>query len=105
MDTLKKLLSEIALATKIKVRLEMHDYENWKDGIYHGDAGKYAPVIIDILNEYYHFQPELDKCEGDSNGLSCEQLQGFFEFYKEKFGGGFNTDVLEITLKQYRETL
>ena len=34
-----------------------------------------------------------------------EQLQGFFEFYKQKFGGGFNTDVLEITLKQYQETL
>jgi hypothetical protein len=34
-----------------------------------------------------------------------EQLQGFFEFYKNKFGGGFNTDVLEITLKQYQETL
>lgn len=34
-----------------------------------------------------------------------EQLQGFFDFYKKKFGGGFNTDVLEITLKQYKETL
>lgn len=34
-----------------------------------------------------------------------EQLQGFFEFYKKKFGGGFNTTVLEITLKQYQETL
>lgn len=34
-----------------------------------------------------------------------EQLQGFFKFYKQKFGGGFNTDVLETTLKQYQETL
>lgn len=34
-----------------------------------------------------------------------EQLQGFFDFYKQKFGDGFNTDVLEITLKQHKETL
>lgn len=34
-----------------------------------------------------------------------EELHGFFKYYKDKFGGGFNTDVLEITMKQYIETL
>jgi|DEB0MinimDraft_6_1074348.scaffolds.fasta_scaffold94465_1 hypothetical protein len=48
----------------------------------------------------YHYLSKAMKLRGQS-----EQLQGFFEFYKQKFGGGFNTDVLEITLKQYRETL
>ena len=39
-------------------------------------------------------------CKSDS-----EQLQGFFDYYKKKFGNGFSTDVLEITLKKYKETL
>ncbi len=34
-----------------------------------------------------------------------ELLQGLFQFYKGKFGGGFNTDVLETVIKQYEETL
>tara|TARA_R110000851_G_scaffold282396_1_gene435917 strand:- start:49 stop:303 length:255 start_codon:yes stop_codon:yes gene_type:complete len=63
--------------------------------------GDMTPEAFTILNDrnkqainYTHC------CESDS-----EQLQGFFDYYKKKFGNGFNTDVLEITLKQYKETL
>jgi hypothetical protein len=34
-----------------------------------------------------------------------EPLQGFVDYYKKKFGNGFNLDILEITMRQYKETL
>jgi len=52
MDILKKLLSRIPLATKIKNALEMHDYDNWKEGIYYGDAGKYTSVMIGVSGRF-----------------------------------------------------
>ena len=58
--------------------------------------GAYVDCIVQLeaAINYTH------SCKSDS-----EQLQGFFDYYKKKFGGGFNTEVLEITLKQYKETL
>lgn len=58
------------------------------------------------LDELDQFIDKMDtQCVLSNVVGQSEQLQGFFDFYKKKFGGGFNTDVLEITLKQYKETL
>ena len=34
---------------------------------------------------------------------TAEELNDFFDFYKSKFGVGFQTDVLEITINQFKE--
>ena len=78
--------------------------------------------LVKLLRDSYDLQEEkseetaywhLQKLRSEIKQLTLtdvvksdsEQLQGFFDYYKKKFGGGFNTEVLEITLKKYKETL
>ena len=63
----------------------------------------YIKTPISVLRYISELEAAINythSCKSDS-----EQLQGFFDYYKKKFGNGFSTDVLEITLKKYKETL
>jgi hypothetical protein len=67
------------------------------------DAIWFLGTIDENISVYHHIVILGDKPKEliEQHG----ELYGFFKYYKEKFGGGFNTDVLEITMKQYIETL
>ena len=46
----------------------------------------------------------LEELQVDNTTCSkSELMNNFFEFYKSKFGNGFNTDVLQTTIIQYLE--
>lgn len=51
-EAYKKILEETPLEIKLKVAFQMHDYENWKNGEYSGDAEKYVEVAMRIFKEH-----------------------------------------------------
>lgn len=51
-NVIQRILERTPFETKLKVALEMHDYDNWENGEYNGDAGKYVDVIIKEFDEY-----------------------------------------------------
>lgn len=38
LDNIQRLLDELDLETKIKISLQMADYDNWDNGTYKGDS-------------------------------------------------------------------
>jgi hypothetical protein len=52
-SVVERLRKRISLETKLKVAFQMHDYENWHNGEYSGDAEKYAKIAIEIIKKHY----------------------------------------------------
>tara|TARA_R110001599_G_C11819048_1_gene616971 strand:+ start:128 stop:427 length:300 start_codon:yes stop_codon:yes gene_type:complete len=92
------------------LQIQVHNIvDRLQNGLIHPYTAK-QEIFKKAIN-YTHSCKTLKKETAEQLILSgvvksdSEQLQGFFDYYKKKFGGGFNTEVLEITLKQYKETL
>lgn len=48
----ERLHKKIPLETKIRVALEMNDYDNWENGIYKGSKIRLTKIIMDIFNKH-----------------------------------------------------
>lgn len=49
---LERIRARTPLLTKFKVAFEMHDYKNWEDGVYKGNAGQYAKIANEVIKEH-----------------------------------------------------
>jgi hypothetical protein len=49
---LERIRQLTPLETKLKVAFQMHDYENWKNGEYFGDAEKYVEVALNEIADH-----------------------------------------------------
>lgn len=47
-----RLRNKIPLETKIRVALEMNDYDNWENGTYKGSKIRLTKIIMDIFNKH-----------------------------------------------------
>ena len=81
----------------IKELEKLRDVENYSNHELMNTGYKTGILdALDLVIKYFDLALVVDP---------SEHLQAFFDFYKQKLGGGFNTDVLEIILKQYQKTL
>lgn len=53
-----KLLRETSLETRIRIRLEMHDYENWDNGDYNGDQTETVKMVLEEVERYLDDTPD-----------------------------------------------
>lgn len=49
---IKKFMKDIPLENRLKVALEMDDYDNWDDGHYKGNRARLVPIIMDVINKF-----------------------------------------------------
>jgi hypothetical protein len=48
----ERLRKKIPLETKIRVALEMNDYDNWENGTYKGSKTRLTKIIMDIFKNH-----------------------------------------------------
>jgi hypothetical protein len=48
----ERLRKKIPLETKIRVALEMNDYDNWENGTFKGNKKELTKIIMDIFNKH-----------------------------------------------------
>jgi hypothetical protein len=63
-SVLERIRQRTPLETKLKVTFQMHDYENWKNGEYFGDAEKYVKIALEEIEEHvrrHYPEASIDK--------------------------------------------
>jgi alcohol dehydrogenase YqhD (iron-dependent ADH family) len=59
-NSIERTLAKTPLKTRIKVMLEMDDYENWENGTYQGDQEENANMIVGVVREWQKDGADLE---------------------------------------------
>jgi hypothetical protein len=55
---IEKLLRETSLETRLRIRLEMGDYDNWDNGTYRGDQSETVKMLLEEVERYIIDTPD-----------------------------------------------